>query len=353
MLDDLPDELRSMLADMASAEDLYRPTHFWQCGLAALLPAAAAARIAAFRSDPEALRFFVPQYGFPGYGKSPASFAPVRDALTAMAVPDARAAQWLEQTLSGETQAIADYRVLMAGDRPGWPHLDQVSESVIGQPEEQFVIDGRRVSRSFLNYALGLVFAKRHVPLDDVRTVLEIGGGFGTLGELLLGDTRNEAFWIDVDIPPTAFFASHYLRARFGEAAVATYERTREQAELSIDALRARHHAAVLCPWQLPKLTGRVDLFVNFISFQEMEPAVVENYLGHVARLGTRFVLLRNLREGKRAAVAGELGVRQPIRGADYDRWLPGFDLVATNTIPFGHRTVDGFHSELRLYRRR
>lgn len=353
MADDLPEELRDMLADMKSAPDLYRPTHFWQCGLAALLPAASAAHIDRFRSDVQASRFFVPQYGFPGYGRDPGAFAPVRAALAALAVPDARTAQWLEQTLSGEAQAIADYRVLLAGDRPGWPHLDTVSESTAGAPEEQFVVDGRRVSRSFLNYALGLVFAKRHLPLDDVRTVLEIGGGFGTLGELLLGDARNDAFWIDVDIPPTAFFAAHYLRSVIGAERVAGYAQTRSRADLPVDELRARYRAAVLCPWQLPRLTGCVDLFVNFISFQEMEPAVVENYLGHVDRLGTRFVLLRNLREGKRVAAAGELGVRQPIRGGDYDQWLPAFELVAVNTVPFGHRTVDGFHSELRLYRRR
>ena len=110
----------------------------------------------------------------------------------------------------------------------------------------------------------------------------------------------------------------------------------------------------VLAAWQLPRLRGRIDLFVNFISFQEMEPDVVENYLAEVDRLDARYVLLRNIREGRESpASAGGLGVLDPPRSEHYDRFLPGYELVAANAIPFGFATVDGSHSELRLYRRR
>ena len=51
--------------------------------------------------------------------------------------------------------------------------------------------------------------------------------------------------------------------------------------------------------WQIEKLKGKIDLFVNFISFQEMEPEVVKNYLLKVINLKPKYILLRNLREGK------------------------------------------------------
>ncbi|MBT3967466.1 MAG: putative sugar O-methyltransferase, partial [Gammaproteobacteria bacterium] len=41
-----------------------------------------------------------------------------------------------------------------------------------------------------------------------------------------------------------------------------------------------------------------------------------------------------------------------PTLSGDYDRFLPNYRLIATNVNPFGFRTLDGFHSELRLYRR-
>jgi hypothetical protein len=92
---------------------------------------------------------------------------------------------------------------------------------------------------------------------------------------------------------------------------------------------------------------------VNFISFQEMEPHIVRNYLGHVTRLGTRWVLLRNLREGKQLRKNDWVGVDVPILSNDYLAMLPDYELVERNVLPFGYRTVDNFHSELLLLRRR
>jgi hypothetical protein len=45
--------------------------------------------------------------------------------------------------------------------------------------------------------------------------------------------------------------------------------------------------------------------------------------------------------------------VAQSYFGEDYDDFLMNYDRIATNVYPFGYRTVDGFHSELRLYKRR
>ena len=201
-----------------------------------------------------------------------------------------------------------------------------------------------------LNYLLAIVFLKKHVDTSRIRNVLEVGGGFGTLGEILARDPKNTYAYVDVDIPPTAFAATYYLSEIYGSRLL-DYGRSREAPVLELDG---SFDAAVICPWQLPKLHGKFDLFVNAISFQEMEPAVVRYYLEHVTRLGTDWVLLRNLREGKqRKSEDSPLGVEDPILGNDYDAFLTAYDVVAVNTVPFGYRTVDGFHSELRLYRRR
>lgn len=47
-----------------------------------------------------------------------------------------------------------------------------------------------------------------------------------------------------------------------------------------------------------------------------------------------------------------KVGAREPIRGDDCDKFLPGYRLRAANIEPFGLKTVDGFHSELRGYER-
>jgi putative sugar O-methyltransferase len=348
-----PELLAALMADMDGADALYRPTEFWRAALTRLATEAASGGLERFRSLPGPLSFFVPTYGFPGYAQDPMRFAQVEAELASLKLSDTRCAKHLERAFSGEAQAEADYRVLLAADTPSAPWLEAFSESRIGDPIEQFEFEERRFSRSSLNYALGLAFLKRHCDTSGIRKVLEIGGGFGSLGELLLADTRNDIFYVDVDIPPTLHYATYYLRRIHDAAAVLGYDDTRRAEILDIDEMATTHKAAMLASWQLPRLQGSVDLFVNFISFQEMEPAVVANYLGQVGRLGARFVLLRNIREGKaKAKSPGEVGVNDPILGPMYDGFLPRFRLLATNTMPFGHRTVDGFHSELRLYER-
>jgi hypothetical protein len=196
---------------------------------------------------------------------------------------------------------------------------------------------------------LGLAMLKKHLDGDVPRTVMEIGGGFGTLGEILSSAGIKGLRYIDIDIPPMSFVAQRYLSEVLGKDHVATYAQTLDQSAIDVSLLP---QTSVLCSWQVERVQGNVDLFVNFISFQEMEPHIVKNYLRHVARLGTRWILLRNLREGQIVwKDSSSFGVDTPILSDDYLAMLPGYELVERNVLLFGYQTVDGFHSELLLLR--
>jgi len=339
--------LEQMQADMAGQPALYRPTEFWRGASARIAAELRSTGFNEFRRLETARNFFVPSYGPPGNMLTEAEVAQIEAMVLQAAPRGSKKHSTLIEMLSGRAWALADYRVFLAGDRPEIaPDLSGVSESAGGNPPDTFEVDGRRFSRSMLNYLHGLVFIKQVLGATDIRTVLEIGGGFGTLGEILHKTGGNYAY-IDVDIPPTSAVASHYLGQIPGLDLV-NYEETRGAAPIPVPAPGRQ---MVICPWQLPRLTGAVDLVWNYISFQEMEPEVVRFYLDQGRRLGARYVLLRNLREGKqRRSAASPLGVEQPILGDDYDAFLPGYRLAATNVFPFGYRTIDGFHSELRLY---
>ena len=83
-----------------------------------------------------------------------------------------------------------------------------------------------------------------------------------------------------------------------------------------------------------------------------MEPHVVSNYLNHVARLKTEWILLRNMKEGKNIRKdKNSVGVEIPILSDDYLTMLPAYELVERSVVPFGYKTVDNFHSELLLLR--
>jgi len=59
------------------------------------------------------------------------------------------------------------------------------------------------------------------------KTVLEVGGGFGTLGEILATTGIDDLRYIDIDIPPMSFIAQSYLCDVLGAGNVATYDLTR------------------------------------------------------------------------------------------------------------------------------
>ena len=340
--------LEDMLKDMESQEEIYKPTMFWEPASRAIVLELKRYGFTDFRSLPTSLEFFVPTYGVPGNMMTSEEIHLLDEMVLKFAKKGSKKHASFIRMVNGEMWAYSDYRVCLAGDKADIaPRLTSLSESKVGNPLEHFCFDERWFSRSFLNYLQGLVFLKSHVNTSEICSVLEVGGGFGTLGEILFQSGKYS--YVDVDIPPTAAVATYYLKS-VTESNCIGYDETKQMMHISIPS---RGTGMVICPWQLPRIEGTIDLFVNFISFQEMEPAVVRSYLDHVDRLKSRFVLLRNMREGKpRRSNRERYGVMDPVRGDDYDAFLRNYRLRATNVVPFGHRTVDGFHSELRLYER-
>ncbi|WP_192021319.1 putative sugar O-methyltransferase [Shewanella sp. WPAGA9] len=346
------EQIEIISKDMKQVDSKYLPTSFWQFGANGLQQDIETHGIENFRSLKSALSFFVPTYKFHGWATRPEKYQDLVGVCETQLAGDQKAILSMQDFLSGESHARSDFRVYKASETNKQPFTDKFSESSIGTPIEHFEFENRKFSRSSLNYLLGLNFLKQQIKDVPINTVLEIGGGFGSLGEILLSDSRNNTFYMNVDIAPTCLFSTYYLQTHFGKDNIADYQTVKSMQEPSLPNLSERYKGAVLCPWQLPQVSGDLDLFVNFISFQEMEPDIVKNYLEHVARLNCKYVLLRNLREGKQLATDGShAGVKEQIKGDDYDTFLPDYQLVSTNVHPFGFETVDGFNSELRLYK--
>jgi putative sugar O-methyltransferase len=343
-------ELKYAREQMSLQNELYRPTSFWDEASQLIVDEIEANGIETFRSLSTILDYFVPTYGVPGNAYTPEIVESILANFNAVSDGNPKLLQSLKDYLSGRSNALSDYRVLLAADEPAkLPYLHLFSESNSGTPVEHFEFDGRKFSRSSLNYLLGLAMLKKHLKGEVPSTILEIGGGYGSLGEVLASAGIKDLKYIDIDIPPTSFVAEYYLKQVLGGDNVATYEKTRELESINIQSLPK---ASVFCSWQIEKIQGEVDLFVNFISFQEMEPHIVKNYLSHVSRLKTKWVLLRNIREGKQIKTAHHGGVETPILSDDYKTMLPEYELVEGNVIPFGYRTTDNFHSELLLLKR-
>lgn len=345
--------LNLMLEDMKKQSSLYKPTVFWKEGSRLIIDELEKNSMKEFRSLQANRSFFVPCYSFPNYLANQHIYNDLIQQLKILS-PDIRTHIKFDRLFSGRLQAFEDYRILIASNIDKAPYTDKVSESDIGSPIEQFKFNNRKFSRSFLNYLLGLNFLKQNVNTDSIKTIMEIGGGFGTLGEILLKDERNEAFYINADIPPVSFVSSYYLKEVFGKDNIADYGDLHKLDELNIENLKERYKALNICSWQVPKLKGEIDLFVNFISFQEMEPDVVQNYCNYIQELNPKYILLRNMLEGKRVQSPDYMsGVKEPILGEDYNKFLANYKLIKSDSEIFGFITEDGFHSQLRIYERK
>jgi len=344
------DLLNLMLKDMQIQNNLYKPTSFWENASNRIIKDFEKNRVEDFRYTRITRGLFVPGYTDPDYLVDKSKYDYIIDDFQKV-VSDKRLITRFQRLLNGNSSALNDFRVLKASNINKAPYTSRVSESKVGNPIEQHIFENRNFSRSFLNYLLGLNFLKQNVDTSNIKTVMEIGGGFGTLGEILLGDERNQIFYINADIPPVGFISSYYLQKVFGKDSIATYEDTKDFDILNIDDLKQKYKALNLCSWQIPKLQGKIDLFVNFISFQEMEPDVVQNYCNYIDKLEPQYILLRNMLEGKKKNNKNyKTGVIEPILGNDYDKFLPNYKLISTDSTIFGFVTEDGFHSQLRIY---
>jgi len=347
------DLLNTMLNDMQNQDELYKPTSFWEYGSKLLIDEIEQYDIKDFRSLRITRSFFVPGYSAADYLINKNKYDPTIDKFDKI-VQDKRFVIRLQRVFNGYASAFCDFRVLKSSNIDKKPYLNKISESTVGNPIEQHTFENRNFSRSFFNYALGLSFLKKTVDISNINTVMEIGGGFGTLGEILLGDDRNNIFYINADIPPVGFVSSYYLQEVFGKNNIACYDTTKDLETIDIDKFKQTYKALNLCSWQIEKLQGQIDLFVNFISFQEMEPDVVQNYCNHIDRLKPKYILLRNILEGKRKQSKDfQAGVKEPILGNDYDKFLPNYELIATDSAIYGFITEDNFHSQLRIYKRK
>lgn len=332
----------------SNQKEIYKPSSFWLQASENIIEDIKTHGIDNFRRLKTPLSFFVPNYGIPANSFNDT----VRDDIYTYLDEKGTKKQNLamKEFLSGYFHALSDYRVFIAGDdKSKNPIIETFSESNFGNPLEHFGFEGKMYSRSSLNYLQGLCFLKEYLEdQDEIKTVLEIGGGFGSLGEILR--STHSIKYIDIDIPPISYIAWCYLNSVYDKNEIENYIHNKET--INIDELK---RCSVLNSWDIEKLQGSIDLFVNFISFQEMEPAIVANYLSNVKRLNPKWVLLRNMREGKNVKKsAKDIGVEVPIKKDDYTIMLSDhYDLKASNIHPYGYKTVDGFHSELLLYKKK
>lgn len=338
--------IKKMFEDFSIQKKIYKPTIFWENASKKLYQFFYKREIMNFKRHFLINNYFVPLYNL----KTEYNIQKILKLVKKINISK-KLSFSIRDLVAGKSHALSDYRVFKAADIvKKLPILNDFTETNLGNPLEQFQFDKKKFSRSSLNYLLGLVFLKNCTKKFIPRVTLEIGGGYGALGEIF-GFSRIKKFkYINVDLPTQAYVTEIYLSKLFGAGKVTSYITTRKMNIINIKKLK---NFTSLVSWQIEMLKGKIDLFVNFISFQEMEPNVVKNYLDIVSRLKPEYILLRNLREGKNLKKGKIVGVEKPIKSQYYINTLKkNYSILNRNVIPFGFRTLDNFNSELLIFKK-
>jgi putative sugar O-methyltransferase len=295
------------LNGLAGCDPDFRPTSFWGPGLSQLLTDMSDRGLDSFKSWPTSGFWFYPGYGS-GFTNATidVTFEAARKVNPRVNRP------FLSGALNGGLEARRDFDAArLFWDQTGWPaDLEGLGESRVGKPPQFYRLTGSETvgwGRPYLNYLLCLAALSRHVS-EPPASFLEIGGGFGVLGEIVL-ERDPQARYVNLDIPPLLSVSSYYLTGLFGRDRVMVYDdRFADSGPVEVPG------SACLPNWRIEDLVGDYDVFVNSFSFQEMEPHVVQRYVDAVARIGVRHVVSLNSRLGKpKRSAESQIGVIDPV----------------------------------------
>jgi len=343
----LKNKLNYLKTELKKQNKLYQPSQFWKENINKFFAIFEKKGIKNFRSNSLANNFFIPLYHLRREKNADKFFQIIKKQKK----KSPKLAAELTRQLSGYNHALADYRTFKASDNSNkLPFIHLFSENSAGKPKEQFNFDGRLYSRSSLNYLLGISCLKKITKNFTPKKVLEIGGGFGILGHILGLSKVSNLKYINLDLPPLSLISEIYLKKSFGDNKVTDSFKKIKKKNIFIKKLKK---FSSLPSWKIENLKGDIDLFVNFISFQEMEPYILKNYIKNILRLKPKYILLRNLREGKQKITKkNSIGVKRQIKTHLYISLLKkNYNLIMKNVIPFGYKTYDNYNSEILIFK--
>ena len=156
--------------------------------------------------------------------------------------------------------------------------FNNLNKKNVGNCDDAYKIDNRFFDKDFIyqfhyfNDLVKLVFSKK-----KIKTVCEIGGGFGSLARIILNNYDCKYFCID--LPEANFLTSYYLNESLTKKKIYLYnDYLKEKDEFVSSDNIDNFDIFILPPWAKFNDELKIDLFINARSMIEMEFAVIQKY---------------------------------------------------------------------------
>ncbi|MEY4592786.1 MAG: hypothetical protein RIR18_1681 [Pseudomonadota bacterium] len=189
---------------------------------------------------------------------------------------------------TSSTTDLVEYFSIWAhsiGDAP----IHEVASPPIGNPYG-YRVDGHTIiPNSFLNHYRASMLHQL-IPLSSEITIAEIGGGFGGLGYSLL-QRNDKTKYLNFDLPENLVVSAYYLGSLFPEKRIYLYDGANDIQEKLDD-----YDIFLLPNFSLAHFDRRtIDIFVNTISFSEMDYASIVEYLRKINEVTKHYFYQENL----------------------------------------------------------
>jgi putative sugar O-methyltransferase len=166
------------------------------------------------------------------------------------------------------------------------PELARIGESPLAEPYSVIKVDDVMFSSQMDQAFQFYEDIKSAVPLESVKTIVEVGGGYGRLARILhlLDPSR---CYVMVDLPESLMFAYAFIRGNFPDISLKLFGGT---------PFDPHQHQFVFCPIQdFARLAVPTDLFINTHSLAEMNQSCVNHVIDCVETLKPRYLFSLNL----------------------------------------------------------
>lgn len=295
-IEDDPDLFALMMRDAAQQHEVWRPKSKWQAYAARIEREIAHNGVANVRSNYKILKGYA-SGGLP---------SPIR--------PDS-GWKWMVwegiERLPGLRKVLGEYklslkseylarramaetlaRIVLEETARQFPDFRPPQGLVNGGADDGFLWRGQEVSAAWTKYVGRAVDLRLALEGPPLGAIMEIGPGLGlsTLAYCALNPDLKVV--INVDIPPVLYVSTQFLKS-IPDVAVVDYRESREMKRIDVrQTPGARTTIYQLAPWQIPQISGGVDVLLNAASFQEMDRPSCANYARYCTALTARAVML-------------------------------------------------------------
>ncbi len=148
--------------------------------------------------------------------------------------------------------------------------------------EKVFEYKGESYSGYYLEQMDVLDEVNKVIDLKNIKSVFEIGGGFGSSIHILLQNFKNIKKIIYLDLAPYIFPATEYLRHFYGDSVKDYLDHKDKEIKFSDN-----DELEIFCitPWQIKNVKSKIDYFHAVYSFQGMTAEVIKNYSDYMKSL--------------------------------------------------------------------